>query len=706
MKNSTDISLRTWVVFALMCLIGIGILGRIIYIQTFESAKWTQVGENYTQQVRSISPSRGQIYSEGGHLLATSVPSYNIYWDSQSEGIKQDSLEKHLPAISELFAQTFKDRTNKEYYQLLKEAQRKELRYQLIQKNVDFLTRKALLKADFISLGANRSGFIFERVDIRKKPFGKLAGRTIGRDREGSRVGLELAYNEELAGIEGKQLQQRLAGNVWKPLSNDFIVEPKEGLDLITTIDVHLQDVASHALERQLKQHEATWGTVILMEVNTGYIKAISNLIRDPENGQYYETHNKAIAATVEPGSTFKLASIIAGLDDGMFSLTDSVDTGNGVEYFYNKPMKDSNYKSDGSGGHGKITMEEVFEQSSNIGTALAIREAYGMNPQAFLDKLHAMGLGQKLGIRIPGEGAPKIYKKEREGSWSGLSLTQMAIGYEVQQTPLQTLAFYNAIANGGTMLRPQFVKEIQNKGKVVQSFAPIVLKERICKDQTLGLARKMMEGVCEEGGTADYVFKSCKFKCAGKTGTAKISKTGGYYNNRYRASFCGYFPAENPKYSCIVLVNDTKTGVYYGSSIAAPVFRELADKIYATRYEMHQDNTPEINLAEAKLPTSMDGSWEDLNLVFSTLNIPTEGSIQSDWASISTKQDKVALGERKTTSGLVPNVKGMGLQDALYLLENAGLKVQVKGTGMVKSQSVLPGSRIPSNKLITIALS
>ena len=706
MKNSSDISTRTWVVFALMCLIGLGIIGRIAFIQTFESAKWTEVGENYTQQVRSIAPSRGQIYSEGGHLLATSVPSYNIYWDSQSEGINQDSLTKYIPLLSALFAATFRDKTTEEYKRTLLEAQRKKSRYQLIQKNVDFLTRKELLATDFIKLGSNKSGFILERKDIRKKPFGKLAGRTIGKDRDGSRVGLELAYNEELAGIEGKQLQQRLAGNVWKPLSNDYIVEPREGLDLITTIDVHLQDVASHALEKQLKQHQATWGTVILMEVSTGYIKAISNLIRDNESGEYYETHNKAIAATVDPGSTFKLASILAGLDDGMFSLEDSIETGNGLAYFHDRSMKDSNYKADGSGGHGKITMEEVFEQSSNIGTALAIKEAYGMNPQAFLDKLNGMGIGQKLGIRIPGEGEPKIYKKVKEGNWSGLSLTQMAIGYEVQQTPLQTLAFYNAIANGGTMLRPQFVKEIQSKGKVIQTNEPIVLKERICKESTLAMACKMMEGVCEEGGTADYVFKSCKFKCAGKTGTAKISNAGGYYDNRYRASFAGYFPADNPKYSCIVLVNDTKTGVYYGSSIAAPVFRALADKIYATRYEMHEDNQPEIDLALAKLPTSMDGCWEELNTVYSTLNIPTEGSVETDWASISTGQDKIKLGERAQKQGLVPNVKGMGLQDALYLLENAGLKVSVQGTGMVKTQSILPGSRIPSNKHITISLS
>ncbi|MGB1032535.1 MAG: penicillin-binding protein, partial [Flavobacteriales bacterium] len=528
------------------------------------------------------------------------------------------------------------------------------------------------------------------------KPFGMLGSRTIGIDREGSRVGLELAYNKELSGVEGKQLQQRLPGNVWKPISNEYLVEPVEGMDVVSSIDIHLQDVASHALEDQLIKHGAAWGTVILMEVETGFVKAVANLSLNEESQTYSENFNLAIAQSIEPGSTFKLASLMAAMDDGLIQLEDSIDTGDGIHYFYDKPMKDSNYKSNGSGGHGMLSIEQVFEQSSNIGTALAIKKAYGLNEQAFLDKLHSMGLGNSLDIRIKGEVKPFIYKEEREGNWSGLSLTQMAIGYEVKQTPLQTLAFYNAVANNGVMLRPQYVSSLQSKGKTIKRNEPIVIHHKICSDRTLGKVRKMLEGVAEEGGTADYVFDDCKFSVAGKTGTAKIAKTngGGYHSNRYSASFVGYFPAEQPKYSCIVVINDTKTGVYYGSTIAAPVFRQLADKIYATRFdfpvEARETNT---SIAKAKLPPSKDGAWEDLEQVYAELGIDVQGSTQEDWVQISTGEKSVSIKGKTNTSNLVPNVKGMGLQDALFILENVGLKVAVEGYGTVKRQSIPAGS-------------
>ena len=344
-----------------MCLIALGIVVRIFYIQTIESENWTKVGESYVEQVRSITPSRGQIYSEQGSLLATSVPMYSIYWDSKSEGIKEDSLESNLPQLASNLSALLKDRSSSEYRILLLEAKRQGKRYQLIKKKVDYLTVKELKKSAFIKKGPNRSGFIFERVDIRMKPFGMLGSRTIGIDRKGSRVGLELAYNKELSGVEGKQLQQRLPGNVWKPISNEYLVEPIEGMDVVSSIDIHLQDVASHALEDQLIKHGAAWGTVILMEVETGFIKAVANLSLNEESQTYSENFNLAIAQSIEPGSTFKLPSLMAAMDDGLLQLEDSIDTGDGIHYFYDKPMKDSNYKSDGSGGHGMMSMEEVF---------------------------------------------------------------------------------------------------------------------------------------------------------------------------------------------------------------------------------------------------------------------------------------------------------------------------------------------------------
>lgn len=631
---------------------------------------------------------------------------YGVYWDSRSEAINADSLEFHFEGLSNHFAENLEG--DQDYFSILmKEAIRKGKRYQEITPLVDYLTMKKLKSHPFIKKGPNKSGFIFERKDQRKKPFESLAARTIGRY-EPNHVGLEGAYDKELAGIQGKQLQQRLPGNIWRPVSNEYLEEPVQGMDLVSTIDVHLQDVATHSLKEQLEKHGATWGTAILMEVETGYVKAITNLVLDEEDGEYYESHNKAIAESVEPGSTFKLASLICALDDGIIQLTDSIETGDGIYHFHNVPMKDSNYKSDGSGGHGKITIEEVFEQSSNIGTALAIRDAYEMNPQAFLDKLHSMSLGNALNIRIVGENPPFIYREPNTGNWSGLSLTQMSIGYEVQQTPLQTLTFYNAVANNGQMLRPQFVSALKSNGKVIKHNEPIELHHQICSETTISKVRKMLEGVAEKGGTADYVFDDCNYRVAGKTGTAKIAKTNGagYYSNRYRASFVGYFPAEQPKYSCIVVINDTKTGVYYGSTIAAPVFRKLADKIYATRFDFPTYAKEKKQDSEPKLPPSKDGLYEELAMVYNELGVKHTEVAQADWVQVSTKPDHVGLNEMPLKEGLVPNVKGMGLQDAIYLLENLGLQVEVKGYGTVKEQSIPPGSRLKNQQKISLRLS
>lgn len=703
MKNKNEIANRTWIVFAFICVIGLAIFGKIIYIQTAEASKWEERAQRYEQQVRDIEPTRGQIYSSDGSLLATSVPVYDVYWDSKSSAIDQEVFLAELDSLCIDLQNYFGDKSKSEYKQLLLEAQRKGDRYFRVKKNLKYTEMKVVREFHFIRRGKFKSGFIFDRKDIRKKPFGKLAARTIGIDRHGSRVGLELAYNEELAGKSGKQLMERIAGDVWKPVTDSYITPPEEGLDIVSTINVHLQDVAANALEKQLIKHNALWGTVVLMEVETGYIRAISNLSRDAETGEYHESFNYAVAETVEPGSTFKLASLMAAMDDGHVELEELVDTGIGVKYFSGEDMHDSNEKE---GGNGIITAEQVFEKSSNIGTATLIDKYYKNNPQAFLDKLHKMGLGESLNIRLKGEKAPSIYKKAKEGNWSGVSLTQMSIGYEILQTPLQTLTFYNAVANNGTMVRPQFVESLRRNGEIVESFSPEIINKSICSRSTLNKCQKMMEGVCEEGGTADFIFADRTYKVAGKTGTARIAYPGGYYLHRYRASFVGYFPAEKPKYSILVLVNDTKSGVYYGSSIAGPVFRELADKIYATEFELHEENEQLNLVAEHKLPASRNGSREDLEAVYKSLKVPFSLDAAEDWVSTTTTDDHVDLKGKTMTKGLVPDVRGMGLQDALFLLENSGLRVQVSGSGTVRNQSILPGAQTRNHSTIRIELS
>lgn len=702
MKNNHDIALRTWWVFALFAALAVAVFVRILYIQIAQADRWKEYAAKIEQRIQDITPTRGQIYSADGSLLATSVPVYNLYWDSKAEGLKQEYLDRELDSLCIGLARVLGTHSAGHYKRDLLEARRLGRRYHPIHKKLSFTQMKELVQLPIMRRGANRSGFIFRQEEIRKKPFNQLASRTIGIDRETARVGLEDAYNDELAGQVGKQLMERIAGNVWKPASNEFIVVPREGVDLVSSIDIHLQDVAHTALERQLKQHNAAWGTVILMEVETGYIRAISNLQRDEGSGQYYETYNYAIGESVEPGSTFKLASIMALLDEGYVSLTDSIDRGQGVTEFYGKKMHDSDADEI---TESVLSVADVFAKSSNVGTALLVQKHFGSRPQLFLDKLIGFGLNKPLGIRLKGEKPPRLYTTVGEGNWSGLSLTQMSIGYEVLQTPLQTLAFYNAIANGGRLLQPQFVEAFRRNGKTVEVTEPVVLKERICKQSTIEAARVMMERTCLPGGTADYIFDKVSYKVAGKTGTARIAYPGGYHPNRYRASFVGYFPAESPKYSCLVVVNDTKSGVYYGSSVAAPVFRELANKIYATVPEMSRFQQAAL-AEETKLPTSRNGLREHLERVYSGLGIPTELNAEGNWVKTSTGEESVAMTDLNIAEGRVPDVRGMGLRDALQLLENSGFRVRVSGNGTVRRQSIAPGTAISRGREISIELS
>lgn len=700
---------RLWLVFVGLCLIATGIFARIITIQFVEHDHWSAKGAEYTQSIKSIKPYRGQILARDGSLLAISVPTYNLSWDSQCEGMEWDSLAIHKDEMCSRLSKIL-GKSEDHYKLLLETAIANEKRYTLFGRNIPYTKYKELKAVPFLSLHKYDNGFVFERNDDRRKPFGQLAGRTIGIDRDDRRVGIELAWNKALSGVEGKQVQKRIAGGTWTPVTDEYLTEPQNGLDVVTTIDMHLQDVASSSLEKQLIKHKAAWGIVALMEVETGYIRAISNLTRTENaegEGKYYESFNHALGSAVEPGSTFKLASLMACLESGRIQLNDSIDTGDGIAYFHRRPMKDSNWKN---GGHGKISLKQVFTMSSNIGSAYAVKQCFSGDPQKFLDELQKIGVSAPLGINLVGEGTPHVYSTVGEGNWSGLSLTQMAIGYEVTQTPLQTLALYNAVANNGVMLKPVFVKEIQKNGTTMERFGPEVVNERICSAKTLEACKTMMESVCIPNGegTAAKLFTDSPYSVAGKTGTCKIAHNGSYADGRYRASFTGYFPAENPKYTCIVVISDTKSGSYYGSTIAAPVFRELADLIYATDPSFHKINTePLLPTEEQHLPTANDGAREELEVLYNEIGIAyADLSGGSDWVSVSTKQDSVVLATRTIQPLTMPNVKGMGLKDALYLLENAGIKVSYEGTGVVNHQSVPPGTPFTRASTIKLRLS
>ena len=709
MKNRKEFSMRVWLVFGLFVALGISIFGRILWIQSAEHEQWKEVGERFESSVRDINPSRGQIYAINGNVLATSVPIFEVRWDSKSEAINWDTFDAELDSLSHGLSQILGDRSPREYREVLRNGRNLGRRNTLIARRASYIQQRRLAQLPFIRRGRFKSGFTFARTEQRRKPFGDLASRTIGIDRNENRVGLEASWNAELSGSVGKQIQRRVAGGEWMPVSDDFIVEPQAGLDVLSSIDMHLQDVASSALRQQLQTHDAAWGTVILMEVETGMIRAMANLTRstsEPQEGEpaeYFESFNHAIGTAVEPGSTFKLASLMAAMNDGDVKPEDEIDTGNGVTYFYGKRMSDSNADK---GGSGILKTSEIFEVSSNVGTALTIKKAFGEEQQGFLDALERIGVQSATGVRLAGESPPLVYENVGDGRWSGLSLTQMSIGYEVTQTPLQTLTLYNAVANGGTSLRPQLVERLENNGQVVKTFKPQVLKQSICSTRVLDACQSMLKRVAdpEGNGTAQYIFAKSPYRVAGKTGTARIAGPNGY-DGRYRASFAGYFPAESPRYSCIVVIADTKSGIYYGSSIAGPVFRELANKVYATDPSFH--TTSAGLLAEkCKLPGSKDGAQTDLIQLYQALEMPYQGNSSGDWVTVTTGDSVAVLRPRSIEANRVPDVRGMGLRDALYLLENAGLQVKTLGMGTVRRQSIAPGSDLTTRQAITLELS
>ncbi|MEN9639302.1 MAG: hypothetical protein RLZZ262_1170 [Bacteroidota bacterium] len=702
-NKPTNLLARTWMMFSLICLIAVAIIIKIFYLQIWPSDRAKNLGLNYTYKANDITPTRGQIYSTDGSLLATSVPEYEIRWDSKADYDVEEYRSK-IDSVCTGFSRIFGDRSALEYKNLFKTARTEGNRYQLIKAKVDYNQLQRVKQLPFVRRGAYKSGFVYIEGSRREKPFEMLAARTIGKDQIDNKFGIELAFDSLLAGRKGKQLQEKIPGGYWRPMTDDFIEEPKPGADVIASIDIHLQDVANAALKRQLETYQAAWGCAILMEVKTGYVRAIANLGQDPETGAYLERYNYAVQESQEPGSTMKLASIMACLDDELVKLTDSVDTGNGKWKIYDMTLTDSN---DDKGGNGVLTLEEVFERSSNIGTAKIVKSCYDKKPQQFLDKMHSFGLGNKLDLQLHGEASPGIYHSTKDKGWSGLSLTQMSIGYETKLTPLQILAFYNAVANNGRYMKPLFVEKIMRNGRVIEEFEPVALRENFCKKETIAACRKMMEGVTETEGTAEGAFKNCAYKVAGKTGTAKIHENGQYDYNRHRASFVGYFPAHDPQYSCIVVIHDPKGGNYYGGTIAAPVFSELAVKIYSTQMEYHSnDFLPDTTVqTQLHIPVSKDGSYDLLKKVLQGLQLPEQNTASSPWVNTKSQGSYVEISDRQVRPGMVPNVVGMGLQDALFLLESQGMKVRVDGKGTVLRQSVPPGSSVKNNPLILIEL-
>ena len=702
-----DIAWRIYIVYFAVCLFGLAIVGKALTIQLVEGGELKKKVQSRTLKDKSIKAVRGNIYSSDGSLLATSIPIYEVRFDPNADAISDVLFADKVDTLAWCLSDLFKDRSPASYRKELISAREKGSRYHLIKRNIKYTELKKMKEFPLFRRGKYKGGFITIQQNKRERPFRLLAARTIGYEREDiSPVGLEGAYSSALSGIDGKRLMQKISGGVWMPVGDADEIEPEDGKDIYTTIDVNLQDVAENALMKQLEIHQADHGTVVLMEVATGAIKAIANLKRT-SSGSYYEGYNYAIGESTEPGSTFKLPALIAALEDGYVDMGDIIDCGDGSKQYYDRTMFDSNYDK---GGWGKITVQRILEVSSNIGMAEIITKSYGENPQKFIDHLAKMNLRDQLGIEIEGEGKPYI-KNASEDTWSGISLAWMAHGYELQMTPLQILTFYNAVANDGRMVKPKFVEKITKGRKVVQEIETEVLNPRICSKETIDKVKLALEGVVSNGTASN--LKNADYKIAGKTGTAQIANNRGGVNAykglkvSHQASFVGYFPADNPQYSCIVVINAPSKNVYYGNLVAGPIFKEVADKVYANSLEMHEELKQQKFYANSAIPYSKHGYKGNIEKVFGHLGVPVKSAAgDENWVVTSTQAKGVQLAPRVVRDNLVPNVVGMGLRDAIYLLENQGLRVKVSGAGMVKYQSLTAGERIQKGQQIQIELS
>jgi len=700
-----DMAWRIYLVYFMVCLFAVAIVVKALYIQLIEGADLKQRVRSLTLVEKNIEAVRGNIYATDGSLLATSIPIYEVRFDPNADAVTDDVFEENIDSLAWNLSELFKDKSFATYRSQLINARQKGERYHLIRRKVKYTELKELKRFPIFRRGKYKGGFIFIQQNKRERPFRILAARTIGYQREGIMpVGLEGAYHEVLKGVDGRRLMQKIAGGVWMPVGDENEIEPEDGKDIYTTIDVNIQDVAESALLKQLQKQEADHGTVILMEVKTGAIKAIANLKRN-DNGSYYEGYNYAIGESTEPGSTFKLPALIAAIEDGYVDMGDIIDCGDGSRNFYDQTMYDSNHDQ---GGWGKITVKRILEVSSNIGMAEIILKSYREKPQAFIDHLERMNLRKQTEIEILGEGKPYI-KNTNDDSWSGISLPWMAHGYELQLTPLQILNFYNAVANDGVMVKPKFVEKITKGRSVVKEVETEILNPIICSKETIQKVKKALEGVVENGTASN--LRNADYKIAGKTGTAQIAnKNYGYsYQSKtsYQASFVGYFPADKPQYSCIVVVNAPSRHVYYGNLVAGPIFKEVADKVYANRLEMHAPLDVQKHYAQSALPYSKHGSKSTAETVFNHLGIKIQNeAFQAEWVVTSTQDSLVRIAPRLIRDNLVPNVVGMGLRDAIFLLENQGLDVKVKGHGMVRQQSLQAGARIQNGQIIEITLS
>lgn len=704
MSSKKEITWRFGAVYVGMILLGVFIIARVAYLQWFDAERWIEKARKQTMKLVTIEPNRGDILDCNGQLIVSSIPYYEVRMDLSSKTIPDEIFQPNIDSLSICLSKIFDDKSAEQYKRELSQGRREGERYHLIKRKVSYIQLKKLKTFPIYRLGKNKGGLILIEDAVRFRPYGDLASRTIGyltQSERGTVVGIEGAFDKDLAGTRIERLMQKVSGNLWIPVEDAEQTGAQDGLDVVTTIDMSLQDVAETALANQLSLNNAHHGCAIVMEVKTGDIKAIANLERDGMGG-YQELYNYAIGESTEPGSTFKLATLMAAFEDGYVSLNDTVDTNDGTVKYHNKVIHDSH-----EGGYGKITVQRAFELSSNTALAQIAVNNYKNNERKFIDKLYSFHLNEQIGIEIKGEGRPNI-KYPGDKFWSGISLPMMAHGYEVSLTPLQLLNFYNAVANNGKMVKPHFIKELRYHGTSVKKFDTQVIAPSICSSSTLRMVHTMLEGVVERGTATN--LRSAIYKIAGKTGTAQMANNRFGYKKAsgvsYQASFCGYFPADDPKYSCIVVVSAPSNKVYYGNLVAGPVFREIADKIYATSIRTPKQLISGSSTNKKDAPAINSGSRAAIEQILGKLGITYQAPVQEgEWITNKVDSTGLAIRVNEVRKEIIPDVTGMGARDAIYLLENFGLKVSISGYGKVAKQSIAAGSKVNKGEQINLIL-
>ncbi|MCX6267819.1 MAG: penicillin-binding transpeptidase domain-containing protein [Bacteroidetes bacterium] len=698
-----DILIRVYLVYLAVLLFGLFIIARVVMIQQFEKKEFMEMAKKQEIHLFEMEAIRGNILADDGSLLAVSIPIFEIRMDVMTDSLTDEVFRNNADSLSICLSRLFKNRTPSEYKDMLWEGRRNQNRYLLIQRDVTYPELNQMRHFPIFKRGKFKGGLIVIADYQRELPYKSLARRIIGYE-SGEKpnqvfVGLEGSFTKNLQGIKGQRLMRRIGGMAWVPVDPESQIEPQNGNDIITTLDVNLQDLAESSLRKELIADSADHGCVILMEVKTGYLRAMANLGLT-KKGTYEEIFNYAIGESQETGSTFKLASFLVALDDRKIDLTTPINCSGGITYYSGRKMEDSHH------GLGVLPALQVFEKSSNVGTSRMVYTAYSDSAQAYIDGLYRIGINRPLGLQIAGEGRPYI-KNTKSKYWSALSLPWISIGYEISLAPIHLLALYNAVANNGVMVKPLFVREIRKNGRLVQRFNPVVINPQIVSPWAIQQAKKLLEGVVEEGTGAS--IKSPNYKIAGKTGTCQIAAGNKGYRQgtkqvQYKGSFVGYFPADNPKYSLIVVIVNPRKGKYYGGAVAAPVFRELSDKLYAIRPDILIPLP--VDTISSPLPYAQAGQMKDLSEAFSMLSMNARPeNRQSTWVRPEESYQKIVLSPEAVSKGIMPDVCGMGLKDALFLLEQQGLNVLVNGKGTVVKQSINPGLTIYKGMPVVIEL-